>query len=364
MMEAKVYRCPCCGSDLTWSGQTGGMKCDQCGNSFPLETLQGYAENDIRDNAAEDFRWDRPAEGTVDGDTSNLRAFSCPGCGAQMVVSDTAAAQRCPYCGNDAVMPQVLEGKYRPDAIIPFKKTREEAVEAYRQLCRKKKLVSRHFLSNAVMDKITGIYVPFWLFDCDADADCTYNCTRSSTRREGQYMVTYTKHYLVRRSGDMGFRSLPVNSSTKLDDTLMESVEPFQADDSAAFDPGYIAGFQAERFDQGAETCQRRAAQRIRVSAAGFCRADVTGYGTVTPKSTRVNIRKSRSRNVLMPVWILNNTWKGKNYTFAMNGQTGKIIGNLPMDPTRTSLLGAGLFLGIGLAAAAIVYFLIRGGAM
>ena len=361
-MEAKVYRCPCCGSILTWNGMSGEMKCDSCGNSFPLETLEDFSQNDIQDTGAADFRWDRPAEGTVDGDTSSLRAFSCPGCGAQMVVSDTAAAQRCPYCGNDTVMPQVLDGVFRPEAMIPFRKTKEEAVEAYRQLCRKKRLLPRGFASESRIEKITGVYVPFWLFDCGTDSDCTYRCTRSTTHREGQYMVTRTQHYLVRRGGTVDFSQLPVNSSTKLDDTLMEAVEPFNTDETAAFNPAYISGYQAERYDLGADKCQTRAAERIRQSVTRIFRSEVKGYATVIPDHTRVDLTQSRSRNVLMPVWILNNSWKGKKYTFAMNGQTGRIIGDLPMDPGKTTLLGLGLFLGLGLAAAAVLYFLMRGG--
>ncbi len=361
-MEAKVYRCPCCGSNLAWNGTVGEMKCDSCGNTFPVETLEDFTRNDIGDTQTEDFRWDSPAEGTVEGDTSHLRAFSCPGCGAQMVVSDTAAAQRCPYCGNDTVMPQVLEGKFRPDGMIPFVKTREDAENAYRQLCKKKFLLPRGFASGSRIEKITGIYVPFWVFNCMTDSDCTYRCTRSSTRREGQYMVTYTQHFLVRRGGTVDFGELPVNSSTKLDDTLMEAVEPFDTREADGFNPAYIAGYQAERYDLGASKCQERAAQRIRQSVTAICRSEVNGYATVVPEHTRVDILKSHSRNMMMPVWILNNSWKGKTYTFAMNGQTGRMIGDLPMDPKRTVLFALGLFLGIGLLAAVVLFFLIRGG--
>ncbi len=359
MSEAKVYRCPCCGSVLTWDGRSGEMKCGSCSNTFPLETLEQYdLDQNIRDTRAEDFQWSRPAEGTVDGDDGELRAYTCSSCGAQMVVSDTAAAACCPYCGNDSVIPQALQGKYRPQAVIPFLVTREEAVDAYKDLCKRKRLVPRKFIRDSRIEKMQGIYVPFWLFDCETDSDVTYKATRTSTTREGKYMVTRTRHYSVRRGGTVSFADVPVNSSTKLDDTLMEAVEPYDVSSLEKFNTAYLSGFQAERYDQGVDKCMPRAAQRIRESVSRVFRSTVTGYSTVVPVNTQVNLTHSTSRYVMMPVWILNSTWRGKTYTFAMNGQNGRVRGGLPVGKGRVAAASLGLFTLLALAGAAIVYFL------
>ena len=358
MPEARVYRCPCCGSILTWDGLTGEMKCGSCSNTFPVDTVEKYEDDqNIRDTAAEEFQWNRPAEGTVDQDDGHLRAYTCSSCGAQMVVSDTAAAASCPYCGNDSVIPQALEGKYRPNAVIPFKVTRDQAIEAFRLLCRHKWFLPAGFVRDGRIQKMQGIYVPFWLFDCDTDSDVTYNATKTSSSRQGNYLVTRTAHYSVRRGGRINFRNLPVNSSTKLDDTLMESVEPFNAAELADFNTAYLSGFQAERYDQGVEKCAPRASQRIRTSVEQSFRSTVLGYNSVTPVSTQVRMTRNSSRYVMMPVWILNNRWRGKDYIFAMNGQTGQVKGDLPMDVVKTGLASLGIFLGIAAAVSAFLYF-------
>ena len=336
-MQANNYQCPCCGSVLTYSGQAAKMKCASCGNEYPVEALDQYMQNaSVQDTPPEAIQWDKPSYAYGGGeDTEHLRAFHCPGCGAEMVVSDTSAADTCPYCGNPAVMPGVLEGSFRPSAVIPFVKTKEDARKAFRELCAKNKLLPRNYASDSVVEKITGVYVPFWLFDCETEGDVTYKATRVRTHRQGNYEVVDTLHYSVRRGGRFSFADVPVNSSTKLDDTLMEAVEPFDAASLVAYTPAYLSGYQAERYDQGVETCQTRAGQRVRESVVRACRETVQGYTSVTPVNTRVQMLRSRSRNVLMPVWMLTTNYRGKKYVFAMNGQTGQIKGDLPMDPGK-----------------------------
>ncbi len=364
-MQARTYQCPCCGSTLAYDGRSAQMKCASCGNNYPVETLDEYAQNTmVRDTPPEEIVWERPSYGAADTDTSHLRAFHCQSCGAEMVVSDTRAADFCPYCGNPAIMPGVLEGAIRPSAVIPFVKTKEDAKAAFRALCAKHKLLPRNYASDTVVEKITGIYVPFWLFDCDTEADVTYKATRVTTHRQGNYEVINTAHYSVRRGGSFAFQDVPVNSSTKIDDTLMEAVEPFETGSLVAYTPAYLSGFQAERYDQGVESCQKRAGQRIRESVVRACRESVAGYTSVTPVNTQVLMNRSQSRNVLMPVWLLNTSYRGKKYVFAMNGQTGQIKGDLPMDPGKAFRFSLLLFLILTGCGFALFYLLMTMGVL
>ncbi|MBQ8137705.1 MAG: hypothetical protein IJ174_09780, partial [Clostridia bacterium] len=157
---------------------------------------------------------------------------------------------------------------------------------------------------------------------------------------------------------------VPVNSSTKMDDTLMEAVEPFETSALTGYTPAYLSGFQAERYDQGVENCQKRAGQRIRESVVRACRESVAGYTSVTPVSTQVLMNRSESRNVLMPVWMLNTSYRGKKYVFAMNGQTGQIKGDLPMDPGKAFRFSALLFLILSGCGFALVYLLMTMGVL
>ena len=357
-MEAHVYQCPCCGSNLQYDGKSGEMKCSSCDNTFPVDAIQELEEADRIEETAPVSEWDM-GQSFEDGAENGLRAYRCPSCGSRMVVSETEAATSCPYCENPSVLPGVLKGAFRPEGIIPFKKTKEDAKEAFKKLCKGKKLLPGGFASQARMEKISGIYVPFWLFDCDADADMTYRATKVHTRHQGDWEITRTEHYHVRRAGEFRFQKVPVNSSTKLDDTLMEAVEPFDAQDETAFAAAYLSGSQAERYDEDKDTCVLRANKRIQTSVEQACRTSVMGYSSVTPVRSHVNMRHGKARNVMMPVWLLNTVYKGKTYTFCMNGQTGRIVGNLPVDMKKAVIWAAGLFVGIGAAAFGMLQLLL-----
>ena len=348
-VEAQIYQCPCCGSSLQFDGESGQMRCASCENLFPVETLEQLRDcENMQDTPDEALQWEMGGQ-AENGEEEKLRAYSCPTCGSQMVLGETQAAAECPYCGNPSVMPGVLTGAFRPDGIIPFKKSKKDAQQAFKNFCKGKKLLPKGFLSEARQEKITGVYVPFWLFDCQTDSSVTYRGTRVSVQRRGDWEITRTSHYQVLRGGDMDFSHVPVNSSTKLDDTLMEAVEPFDPVDTQAFSAAYLSGSQAERYDVQEQECVKRANARIRESVQQVCRSSAMGYTTLTPVHTQIQMKHGKAKNVMMPVWLLNTKYKDKTYTFAMNGQTGRMVGNLPVDGKKAFLWGAGLFAGITL---------------
>ncbi len=261
-------------------------------------------------------------------------------------------------------MPDVLTGAYRPDGVIPFQKSKEDAQNAFREHCKGKKLLPRGFYDESRLEKITGVYVPFWLFQADAEADCTYNATKVSAHRQGSYEVIKTAHYLVRRGGHVGFKQVPVDGSSKMDDTMMESIEPFDSDAARDFTIAYLSGYQAQRHDVDSEACQPRANERIRQSVKELMQNTVHGYATCTPANTKIQLQHSQVRQVLLPVWMLNTRWRDQIYTFAMNGQTGRFIGDLPTDKGKFWKYLLGIAAGIGLGGFAIAYLLFSMGVM
>jgi len=365
MPTASHYRCPCCGAALVFSSQSQQLSCDSCGNTFPLETLQAVADAQASNEAGDEMTW-APQEnpGFSGAESSQLKAYRCEACGAEILADATTAATACVYCGNPSILPGVLSGAYRPDAVLPFQKSREEAMAALQKHCRGKRLLPRGFMDASQLEKITGIYIPFWLFEAEAEADCTYNATRTHSHREGQYQVTRTDHFLLHRGGRMAFSQVPVNGSQKADDTMMESIEPFAPTEAKEFHVGYLSGFQAQRHDLDAQACEPRANERIRQSVASVMASTVHGYATVAPAKTHIALEHGRARQVLLPVWLLNTRWRDKTYTFAMNGQTGKFIGDLPTDRGRFLEYLLGIALGIGLGGTALVYLLLTMGVM
>lgn len=358
-MEAIQYRCPCCASPLVFDGQGQEMTCHSCGNTFPVEGLEEASRVQVENTTDAQMQWEMPQAHSFDQmESDHLRAYHCKTCGAEIVADDVTAATECVYCGNPTILPGVLEGAYRPDGVLPFKTTREQAQAAYRNHCKGKKLLPNGFFDNSRLEKITGVYVPFWLFQCEAEADMTYNATRVSVRREGQYEVTRTSHFLLRRGGHVRFKQVPVDGSSKMDDAMMESIEPFDAEAAKDFTIAYLSGYQAQRHDVGAEECQPRVNERIRNSVRAIMNGTVLGYTTAIPANTQIQMEHGKVKQVLMPVWLLNTRWKDQVFTFAMNGRTGQFIGDLPTDKGKFWKWLLGLFGGISLGGYAVALLL------
>ena len=174
--------------------------------------------------------------------------------------------------------------------------------------------------------------MPVWLFDTDADAHVRYKASRVRSWSDSNYDYTETSYFSVTRGGSIGFENVPVDGSTKMDDTLMESIEPFDLSAAVDFQTAYLSGYLADKYDVDADESVQRANERIRRSTEDAFAATVQGYATVTPTATSIRLQNGRARYALLPVWILNTQWNGQKFPFAINGQTGKIVGDLPMD--------------------------------
>ena len=244
----------------------------------------------------------------------------------------TSAAADCPYCGSHVVMTNQFKGDLRPDYVIPFKLDKEAAKEALKKHLCGKRLLPKVFKSENHIDEIRGVYVPFWLFDADADAHIRYMATRVRAWSDSDYNYTETSFFSVVRGGSIGFQRVPVDGSSKMPDDLMESVEPFYFEDAVDFHTAYLAGYLADKYDVTAEECKERINRRVKNSTEQELRNTISGYDSVTLEQERYQLSKAKASYALYPVWLLQTSWKGQNYLFAMNGQTGKFVGNLPMD--------------------------------
>jgi predicted RNA-binding Zn-ribbon protein involved in translation (DUF1610 family) len=340
-------KCPCCSAPLRFDGEIGKLKCDACGNEYEEELMRQVDDAMGQSSKEDEMAWETTGAETWSGDeTQKLHTYSCPSCGAEIVVDETTAATECVYCGNPSIMPGQMSGDYRPDAVLPFKKTKKDAQNAYKKLIAGKRLLPPLFAQENRIEKITGVYVPFWLFECDAEADMTFRAERTSVHTHGNYRVTDTDHFLVLRGGKIGFSNVPVDGSTKFQDNLTEAIEPFDHENEESFSTAYLPGYQAERYDVDADAAKPRADERVRESVREAFAATVSGYTSVVNQSASIRLEKGNVRNVLIPVWMLNTRWKDKTYTFAMNGRTGKIVGKLPIDKKRAFFWGLGLLAG------------------
>ena len=339
------YQCPACTGPLQFSPHTGKLECEYCGSSFTTEEVDAYYAEENRKAQQSGQRAERqPDENAWGADSANMRAYNCPSCGAELICDDTTAASACPYCGNPNVVPGQFRDERKPDYVIPFRVGKEQAVEALRRHYKGKPLLPKAFAAENHLQEVKGVYVPFWLFDGTAHADVTFSATKSKTVTTPTERITTTEHYQVRRSGTVEFEKVPVDASTKMPDAHMDAIEPYNYEEITPFSMSYLPGFLAERFDQDADQCARRVEERCRNSAVEAMEADVTGYSTCDVQQANVKISRDTARYALLPVWLLSTTWQEKNYLFAMNGQTGKLIGDLPVSKGKLAAWFAGLF--------------------
>ena len=352
MSNLQEYKCPCCDGAIEFNANLQKMKCPYCDTEFEVETLAAYDE-ELKNQPDDDMQWENSAgQEWRDGETEGMRVYSCKSCGGEIIGDETLGATECPYCGNQVVMLGQFSGALKPDYVIPFKLDKEAAKEALKRHYEGKRLLPKAFKAENHINEIKGIYVPFWLYDTDANANIRYKATRVRGWSDSNYTYTETRFYSVTRGGSIGFQSVPVDGSSKMADDLMESIEPFDFSEAVDFQTAYLAGFFADKYDVSSEESIGRANTRIKQSTADAFAATVQGYATVTPVSTNMQLQNGSAKYALLPVWILNTKWEGQNYTFAMNGQTGKFVGDLPMDK---SAYRKWLF-GIGAVASAVCF--------
>ena len=369
------YQCPACTGPLHFVGGSGKLECEYCGASYDVAEIEAlYAEKEEKaaaaQQAAEETRQSAPSGDGGAWDTSTLsedwgaegdgmRAYGCPSCGAELICDETTAATSCPYCGNPTVVPGQFSGQLRPDFIIPFKLSKEDAVRALKGHYKGKFFLPKSFTQENHVQEIQGIYVPFWMFDGEAEGDARYAATRSHTYRSGDYEITETEHYDIYRAGSISFEKIPADASSKMPDDHMDSIEPYDYQELKPFSTAYLPGFLADKFDVTVEQCRQRADQRCGGTLSATLRNTITGYHTCTLIHDSVNLKRGKVHYALMPVWMLNTKWKGKDFLFAMNGQTGKLVGDLPVSWGRFWGLFAAIAVPLSVLGSALAVFVL-----
>lgn len=353
MAQVTNYQCPSCTGPLHYVGSSGKLECDYCGSSFDVAEIEAlYApkdaaaaaaqqaaeaqaaeEKDFAADGAPETEWDTSSFSSDWGaEAENMRAYTCPSCGAELICDASTAATSCPYCGNPTVVPGQFAGALKPDYVIPFKLSKEDAVNALKEHYKGKPLLPKTFTSENHIQEIKGVYVPFWLFDGSAEGSAHYEATRIRMYRTGDEEVTETRHFDVYRAGSVDFEKIPVDASSKMPDDHMDSIEPYDYSELKPFSTAFLPGFLADKYDVSVDDSRQRADLRCQNTIDAALLSTVQGYDSCVRTSGSTRLRRGKVHYALMPVWMLNTKWHGKDYLFAMNGQTGKMVGDLPMS--------------------------------
>jgi len=374
-MAAQItnYQCPACTGPLQFDAATGKLACQYCGSAYaPQEIEELYAEKDAKaaeTKAAADAKREKAAASGSDewdmsglssdwgADANGMRTYNCPSCCAELICDETTAVTACPYCGNPSVVPGQLSGVLKPDFVIPFKVTKEKAIAALKEHYKGRPFLPNAFKQKNHLEEIKGVYVPFWLFDGTADCDAVYDCEKTHTYRSGDYDVIHTDHFEVLREGSVSFSRIPVDGSTKMPDDYMDSIEPFDYGALKEFSTGYMPGYMADKYDVSAEECSERADARAENTAEQCLRDSVINYSSVLERHKNIRLHRGEVKYALLPVWLLTTKWNGENWLFAMNGQTGKFVGKLPVDKKKKWAIFAGVYAAAAAAVAAVMLF-------
>lgn len=357
MSTTLEYRCPHCNGTLNFSSETQQLTCPYCDSEMSVDAVKEYSQA-IHQVEQQSCDWETYQAETGSGswsaqESANLVTHICQSCNGEIVAEKTTAVTSCPYCDNNLFIPSQFADELRPDYVIPFKMNKEQAKEALRDFYKGKPLLNPCFKTENHLDEIKGIYVPFWLFDCDTTSEVNYKATKVRSYSDARYHYVETKHYSIRRGGKVNFDKIPGDGSSKMNDTFMEALEPYHYRDLVEFTPAYFAGYIADKYDVVAEDLQPRVNQRIRTSVVEVF--SPRGYASVTPVNSNIQASNNKVGYALLPVWVLNTRYRGELHTFMMNGQTGKLVGKLPVDRGRCVGMFGGIFAGVALVASAII---------
>lgn len=336
-MAVVVNKCPNCGAEVNFDPQLQMGKCDFCMSTFSIDEMNDSNRGDKRSHS------EKGTDSYNDGDGTVM--YSCPRCGAEVITDKTTSATFCCYCHSAVVLSDRLAGNFKPEKIIPFKLDKNAAIEVFKKWCKGKKFLPKDFCSAQQAEKITGIYIPYWLFDCDTKGEMNARAEKVNTWSSGDYRYTKREIYSIYRKANMKFSGVPTNASRKFDDKLMESIEPFDYAQMRGFNHSYLPGFFAEKYDRNKETVYSEIEAKVKSAIKGVMYNSIKGYTTFNETNSNYNITNKRYTYALLPVWLMTYSYNKKTYIFAVNGQTGKSFGTLPVSRKKIAILFIVIFL-------------------
>ncbi|KXZ17875.1 hypothetical protein AXI59_01085 [Bacillus nakamurai] len=336
------YKCPNCGDDMVFDSTSGKLTCHSCGRQDQIESLpKEYITTRFSEHEANEYR--------------------CENCGAVLMTEAETTATTCGFCGGAAVLADRLSGNLAPTMVIPFTISKDEAMSAFKKWCRNGRLTPKGFMSADRVKNITGMYVPFWMFDLNSKVQVNAVCTRVHHYDDGEYRVTETEYFNAFRDINLDYLKIPVDASEKMNDELMDKLEPYSYSGLKEFNTAYLAGYIAEKYNYTDDDLLPRAKDKISHYIDSYVRSTFSGYTTVDITDEDIDTNKMNSFYVLLPVWMVSYDYERTEHIFAMNGQTGKVVGKPPISSGKVAAWFGGIAAGTFLALR-LVSLMIGGG--
>ncbi|WP_416150777.1 TFIIB-type zinc ribbon-containing protein [Salipaludibacillus sp. HK11] len=336
------YKCADCGADMLFNSDSGKISCDSCGrhddvNTFPKEFI------------SREFSEDEAVE------------YQCKNCGAVIITDADTTATTCSFCSAGVVLADRLSGKMAPSKVIPFTISKDKAKEAFKKWCKNGRLTPKGFMTADRVKSITGMYVPFWLYDINSKGKVDAVCTKVRTYTRGDFIYTETSYYDVQRSIDLNYLKIPVDASEKMDDKLMDKLEPYDYSDLKDFNTPYLAGYIAEKYNYDDKELFPRVKSRVDRYVDSYIDSTTSQYSSTDYKSKRIKTKQKETHYTLFPVWMVCYNYNQTDHIFAMNGQTGKIVGKPPISKGKVAAWFTGIA-SVSMITLQIVAWMIGGG--
>lgn len=346
-MEALDNKCPGCGAKIFFNPTTQSWNCDYCGSKFTLEEMKKY-ENASNDKVNKKEKSNVKKCEKLKG----LTNYHCKNCGAEIMADETVTATFCVYCGSTAILKEKIEDGRAPSMIIPFKNTKNDASVAFSKITKHKPLMPKAFKEVSNIEKISGVYIPFWAYDITVDGNVSFNCTDTSHWSDSKYAYTKVSRYAATVNGHLDYNKVLADASSRFNDELMDSIEPFDFKELVDYNHAYLSGFLAEKYDVNEDDAFKRASERSMNTSLELAESVVLHQSNIVNNNQFI-LKRMNTYYIMLPVWMVNIKYKDKIYTFAMNGQTGKMVGDIPIGVKETIIWGIIIFLiifAIGLA--------------
>lgn len=332
------YKCPNCASNLLFDPDVRKMVCGFCGSKLSPDDVT------LSDSEQEGYYIGEHWQEETD-------SYSCNNCGAQVLSGDSTAATFCAYCGSPSIIMERISGGAKPVRIIPFTFGREQTEIEFLKWCQGKKLLPRKFTSKENIGRLTGMYVPFWLFDYAVDVNVWRDMVYIEKHEKG---LSSVGNLAAQKSGLLIWEKVPIVGSGKMDHRLMQMIEPYNYSQLRTFEMTYLAGFFAERYDVEKQKLNNRIKDRVKQFVEDAVLDEQDASRLETNYSDNSIYHPPVAEYVLMPVWFLNYKYLGKTYTFLLNGQTGKVAGDFPISWFKVGLIALGAYA----VLAPLLYFL------
>lgn len=311
-----VKTCPNCGANLHFSPEQQKLVCGFC----------GVAEEIAAPEEAIDT-------GSVKKRELETYIYTCPQCAGELLSTEETAATFCSYCGASVVLEKRLGKMTYPKYIIPFIKGKEDCEKSYRSLLRRSLYVPSDMKKQMQIEKFRGIYMPYWTYAMKQDKDI--HAHGSVEHRRGNYIIT--SHYDVVSELDFSVDGVTYDASSSYADRMSQAIAPYEVKDRREFQPDYISGFYADTADVDAWIYEIDAQKMVRNYAVEemYKSWQYRRHGVSESRlSDSIGINRPASKLGMYPVWFLaSRNKKGDRVSYAvMNGQTGKIAAEIPVD--------------------------------